>query len=508
MTTKNDDFILKAEQITMRFPGVVALDKVNLYVRKGTVHALMGENGAGKSTLMKVLIGINHPQEGTLEFKGQKLKLENPHDALMAGIAMIHQELSPIPEMTVYENIYLGREETKGFWVNDRAAQRKARELFERLQIDIDVNEQMKNLSQANKQMVEIAKAISYDASLIIMDEPTSSITEKEVGALFRMIADLKASGCSIIYITHKMDEVFQIADEITVLRDGQFIDYKPASELDKDKLVKLMVGRDLSNIFYKSESKIGETLLEVKHYSRGKEFHDINFKLRRGEILGFSGLVGAGRSELMMCLFGATKKDKGEMYIHGEKVEINSPRDAIAHKMAFVTEDRKLTGLYLILSVRDNIIMADLDEFKKGPLLDGRKIEKACKEEIAKYNIKTPSADQRTELLSGGNQQKILLSRWMLTNPDILILDEPTRGIDIGAKAEIYRLMSELAAQGKAIIMISSELPEVMSMSDRIVIMHEGEMTGIMEKEDFSQETILNYSSGELDDFKNSREA
>lgn len=508
MTTKNDDFILKAEHITMRFPGVVALDNVNLYVRKGAVHALMGENGAGKSTLMKVLIGINHPQEGTLEFKGQKIKLENPHDALNAGIAMIHQELSPIPEMTVYENIYLGREETSGFWVKDNVARKKAEELFKRLQIDIDVNEKMKNLSQANKQMVEIAKAISYNASLIIMDEPTSSITEKEVGALFRMIADLKAAGCSIIYITHKMDEVFQIADEITVLRDGQFIDYKQASELDKDSLVKLMVGRDLSSVFFKSEPKIGEPLLSVKHYSRGKEFHDISFDLRKGEVLGFSGLVGAGRSELMMCLFGATKKDKGELYIHGEKVEINNPKDAINHKMAFVTEDRKLTGLYLILPVRDNIIMANLDAFKKGPLLDGRMINRTCVEEIEKYNIKTPSADQRTELLSGGNQQKILLSRWMLTDPDVLILDEPTRGIDIGAKTEIYRLIDQLAAQGKSIIMISSELPEVMSMSDRIIVMHEGDMTGILERKDFSQETILKYSSGELDDFKDTREA
>ncbi|MBP3311776.1 MAG: sugar ABC transporter ATP-binding protein [Butyricicoccus sp.] len=499
-----DEYILKADHITVQFPGVKALDDVQLHIRKGTVHALMGENGAGKSTLMKCLIGINHPEEGgTILFKGKVLQLANPHDALSNGIAMIHQELSPIPEMTVAENIYLGRETMHGPFINRKAGIERTEQLLKRLNIPVKATEKMKNLSMANTQMIEIAKAISYDADLVIMDEPTSAITEVEVQHLFRMIADMKAQGISIIYITHKMDEVFAIADDITVLRDGQFIAAKPASELNKEQLINLMVGRELSNIFQKQKAEIGEPVLSIRNFTRKKEFRNVSFDVHRGEIVGMAGLMGAGRSELMMSLFGVTKRESGEVWLHGEKVDIRSPKDAIRHKMAFLTEDRKLTGLYLILSVQENITMASIDQFIDHGMLRYGSIRETCEAEVKKFNIRTPSIDQRVELLSGGNQQKVLLSRWMLTDPDILILDEPTRGIDIGAKSEIYKLMSDLAQQGKAIIMISSELPEIIGMSDRVVVMHEGKVTGILDAADATQERLLSYAAGESDDYR-----
>ncbi len=499
-----DEYILKVDHITVQFPGVKALDNVQLHIRKGTVHALMGENGAGKSTLMKCLIGINHPEEGgTIVFKGKNLHLANPHDALKNGIAMIHQELSPIPEMTVAENIYLGRETMRGPFTDHRADIVRTEQLLKRLNIPVKATEKMKNLSMANTQMIEIAKAISYNADLVIMDEPTSAITEVEVQHLFRMISDMKSQGISIIYITHKMDEIFAIADDITVLRDGQFITTKSASELNKDSLINLMVGRELSNVFQKQKAEIGETLLSIRNFTRKKEFQNVSFDVHRGEIVGMAGLMGAGRSELMMSLFGVTKRESGEVWLNGEKVEIKSPKDAIRHKIAFLTEDRKLTGLYLILSVQENITMASIDQFTSHGMLQHEKIREVCESEVQKFNIRTPSISQRVELLSGGNQQKVLLSRWMLNDPDILILDEPTRGIDIGAKSEIYKLMSDLAQQGKAIIMISSELPEIIGMSDRVVVMHEGKVTGILDAKDATQERLLSYAAGESDDYR-----
>ncbi|MDR3765626.1 MAG: sugar ABC transporter ATP-binding protein, partial [Butyricicoccus sp.] len=367
----------------------------------------------------------------------------------------------------------------------------------------VSATEKMKNLSMANTQMIEIAKAISYNADLLIMDEPTSAITEAEVRHLFEMIADMKKQGISIIYITHKMDEVFEIADDITVLRDGKFIDAKPATELDKDSLIRLMVGRDLSNVYQKEKAKIGDTVLSIRNFTRKKEFRNVSFDVRSGEIVGMAGLMGAGRSEVIQSLFGVTRRESGEVFLHGQKVEIRSPKDAIAHKMAFLTEDRKLTGLYLVLSVQENITMANLNLFTSHGFLQHKKMADTCQAETKKFNIRTPSIRQKVELLSGGNQQKVLLSRWMLTDPDILILDEPTRGIDIGAKSEIYRLMSDLAGQGKAIIMISSELPEILGMSDRVVVMHEGKVTGILDAKDATQEKILSYAAGELDDFE-----
>ena len=499
-----DNYILKADHITVKFPGVLALDDAQLHIKRGTVHALMGENGAGKSTLMKVLIGINRIQPGgTVEFNGQQVTITSPNDALQQGIAMVHQELSPIPEMTVADNIYLGREKMRGLIIDKRDSIRRAQELLDKLNIRVDPTEKMKNLSIANTQMIEIAKAISYGAQLIIMDEPTSAITEVEVKHLFEMVNNLRDGGISIIYITHKMDEVFEIADEVTVLRDGQFIATKSASEIDKDGLIQLMVGRDLKDIFNKEAVPIGESVLEIKNFTRKKEFRNVSFDVKAGEIVGMAGLMGAGRSELMMALFGVTKLEEGEVYIRGEKVEIKEPLDAIKHKIAFLTEDRKLTGLYLPLTVKENIMMTNLNQFTSGGRLQHRKMEKVCEEEVQKFTIRTPSIKQKVELLSGGNQQKVLVSRWMLADPDILILDEPTRGIDIGAKSDIYALMTKLAKEGKAIIMISSELPEIIGMSDRVVIMHEGKLTGILDRSELDQERILAYAAGELDDYK-----
>ncbi|QZY55627.1 sugar ABC transporter ATP-binding protein [Crassaminicella profunda] len=492
------EYILELENITKEFPGVLALDNVQLRVRKGSVHSLMGENGAGKSTLMKAIIGIHQPTKGTIKWKGQPVKIQGTNHALDLGISMIHQELSPIPYMTVSENIFLGREPVNKFGIVDqKKMDQDTEELLKGLGIDIDPRTQMVNLSIANTQMVEIAKAISYNSDLIIMDEPTSAITEKEVDNLFKIINKLKSEGVAIIYISHKMDEIFKISDDITIFRDGKYIATEPAENLDNDKLVQLMVGRELKQVFHKEEAEIGDVILEVKNLTREGYFKDVSFEVRRGEILGIAGLMGSGRTEVMESVFGVTHKDAGEIFINGKKVEINIPEDAIKHKMALLTEDRKLTGLYLMLSVQDNMIVANIDAYKKGMFLDFKKIDEACIEGIEKLSVKTPSKEQLIGNLSGGNQQKVLIARWLLTQPDILILDEPTRGIDVGAKAEIHKLMSKLAGEGKAVIMISSELPEVLGMSDRIMVMHEGRKTGELMRGDATQENIMYLATG-----------
>ena len=455
------DYVLSMQKISKRFPGVHALDSVQLNVKKGTVHALMGENGAGKSTLMKCLIGIYAPDEGTIEFNGEKITVQSTHDALSKGISMIHQELSPIPQMTVAENIFLGREPVK--WnglVDMRELNRRTKELLDRLGIPVVPDKKMVRLSIANTQLVEIAKAISYDSALIVMDEPTSAITEAEVANLHNIIRSLRAKGVSIIYITHKMDEVFKICDEVTVLRDGRYVDTSPIDKLSHDLLIQKMVGRELTDMFHKDETPIGDPILEVKNYS-GHRFRNVSFQVRRGEIFGVAGLMGAGRTELLETIFGVHPKTSGELFLHGKKVEIHQPRDSIAHGMSLLTEDRKLTGLYLNATVRDNISIANLLKYLVGPFVRFRKVAIDCERMRLALRIKTPSLLQRVRNLSGGNQQKVLLARWLLTEPEVLILDEPTRGIDVGAKAEIYRLMVDLAKSGKAIIMISSELPE-----------------------------------------------
>lgn len=493
------EYVLEMEGVSKSFPGVKALNNVQLRVRKGTVHALMGENGAGKSTLMKVLIGMYPMDSGTIVYKGQPVTIDKTETALKMGISMIHQELSPVPYMSVAENIFLGREPCNRMGVIEKKQMlTQTRKLLADLNLDIDPSALMKNLSMANTQMVEIAKAISYDSSVVVMDEPTSAITEREVEHLFEMIRALKSRGVAIIYITHKLDEVFKIADEITVFRDGKHVATVPAVETTRDSLISMMVGRELTNLFPKEQVPIGEVMLSVRNLTRQGKVYDVSFDLRRGEILGLAGLMGAGRTEVIEGIFGIAKIDSGEIFIGGQKVEIKAPSDAIQHGMALLTEDRKLTGIMGALPVRDNMVIASLAGYGRAGVLNLHLINQICDQEKTRLDIKTPSMEQLIRNLSGGNQQKVLVSRWLLTTPDILILDEPTRGIDVGAKAEIHRLMSLLAREGKAIIMISSELPEILGMSDRVLVMHEGHLTGEFDREDATQENILRAATGD----------
>jgi inositol transport system ATP-binding protein len=492
-----DPIVLSMDHISKQFPGVRALSNVELHVRRGSVHALMGENGAGKSTLMKCLIGIYTKDSGTITFKGEELNITSTHYALSKGISMIHQELSPIPQMTVAENLYLGREPRTWYGLVDmRKMNRMAAELLARLGIKINATKKMCDLSIANIQLAEIAKAVSYDSDLIIMDEPTSAITEAEVEGLFTIIKSLQAEGRSIIYITHKMDEVFRITDEVTVFRDGQYIGTDATATLTHGMLIEKMVGRTLTDMFHKERTDIGPVLLDVQHLS-GAGFRDVSFHVRRGEILGVAGLMGAGRTELLEAVFGVRRSHGGSIQLDGKPVSIKSPADAIRAGMALLTEDRKLTGLYMNASVRDNVFIANIKNYMFGPFIRGRKIDSDCERMRDLMRIKTPSLREIIKNLSGGNQQKVLISRWLLTEPDLLILDEPTRGIDVGAKSEIYRLMIEFVRTGKAIIMISSELPEVLGMSDRIMVMHEGDKVGELAREEASQEKILQMATG-----------
>jgi inositol transport system ATP-binding protein len=487
------DYILRMEGISKSFPGVRALDDVHFDVRAGTVHALMGENGAGKSTLMKILIGIYQPDTGTITLGGERVQISDTATALRLGISMIHQELSPVPEMAVAENIYLGREPRNRLGLIDKKRMTAdTRALLGKLDLHINPRWPMKRLSVAQTQMVEIAKAISYDSRLIIMDEPTSAIPDREVDHLHRMITSLRESGVAIIYITHKLDEVFKISDYVTVLRDGKHVTTVPAADLDRQGLVRTMVGRELTQMFPKEEAPIGEVAMSVRGLTRRGVIEDITFDLRRGEILGLAGLMGAGRTEVLEAIFGITPVDAGTIEIDGKSRRIRSPGDAIHLGLALLTEDRKRTGIMGVLSVRDNMSVASLPRFSPGGLLQLRRIDKACEAQRKALAIKTPSLHQLIKMLSGGNQQKVLVSRWLLTAPEILMIDEPTRGIDVGAKAEIHRLISQLAGQGKAILMVSSEMPEILGMSDRVLVMCEGRLTGEFSRADATQERIM----------------
>ena len=493
------DYVLELERIVKSFPGVKALNGVDLRVRPATVHGVMGENGAGKSTLMKVAIGLYRPDSGTIRFCGSPVSMATIHASLALGISMIHQELNPLPYMTVAQNIFLGRERlTKLKLIDHKAIDNAAAAILRDLQIDLQPTDTMGTLSVAQMQLVEIAKAVSYNAKLVIMDEPTSALTEQEVAHLFRIIGDLKRRGVAVIYITHKMDEVFAITDEVSVYRDGESVGSDLAANLTKETLIRMMVGRSIDSFFHKERSKVTDVVLEVEGLTRRGVFTGIDFSVRRGEILGFAGLIGAGRTEVMEALFGVTPHHAGAINMHGRPVAIRSPHDAIGHGMAFLTEDRKGSGAYLNLSVRDNIAIASLPRHMHGPFLDHRAIGSICDRALDRLAIKTPSLEQLVMYLSGGNQQKVLVSRWLATEPEVLILDEPTRGIDVGAKSEIYRLMGDLAGRGKAIIMVSSELPEILAMSDRIVVMHEGRKAGEIDRSDATQEKILHMATGE----------
>ena len=495
-----EEYLLSMEHIRKQFPGVLALNDVSFKVRPGTVHALMGENGAGKSTLMKVLLGIYTPDEGIIRFDGVDYKQMDIRSSLTHGISMIHQELTPILYMTVAENIFLGREPVRGRtgWVNHKELYEMTQELFDDLGIDIDPTSKMVDLSIASMQMVEIATAISYNSKLIIMDEPTSAITEKEVAHLFGMINNLRDKGVAIVYITHKMDEVFQISDEVTVLRDGMFVGTKLASKMTKLDLISMMVGRELTNFFPKEDVQIGDVKMEVRNISLEGKFRNVSFEVHRGEILGISGLMGSGRTEVIESVFGIYPPDSGEILVDGKPAKIKRPIDAIKHGMGLLTEDRKLGGLFLPLSVQDNMVYSNMDRYVRPFGLNFRQMEEDCEHQRRALDVKTPSLAQIILNLSGGNQQKVLIARWLLTEPDILFLDEPTRGIDVGAKAEIHKLMSKLAQLGKAIVMVSSEMPEILGMSDRIVVMHEGEKAGELSREDATQERLLQLAAGE----------
>jgi methyl-galactoside transport system ATP-binding protein/inositol transport system ATP-binding protein len=493
----SQEYILEMTDIVKEFPGVRALKGVQLKVRPGTVHTLMGENGAGKSTLMKCLIGIHPPTSGKIVFEGKEIRFKSTLEALNAGISMIHQELSPVPERSVAENLWLGRVPKKGLFVDNKKMYEDSVQLFQKLGLDVDPSEKMGNLSVAKMQMVEIAKAVSYDSKIVIMDEPTSALTDAEVEHLFRIIAELKEKNVAIIYISHKMDEIFRISDDITVYRDGEYITTDRAENLDVNKLIQLMVGREVTEMFPKVECPIGETILKVEHLASGKAVKDVSFELHRGEILGFAGLVGAGRTETVETLFGMRPKTGGKVYKDGKELDIKSPEQAIANNIALLTEDRRGNGVVGLLSVKDNTVLANLKKY--GVPLSRKKMASDTEEFVEKLNTKTPSIETPIKNLSGGNQQKVLVGRWLLTDPDILIVDEPTRGIDVGAKAEIHSLITKLAGEGKGIIMISSEMPEVMGMSDRIVVMHEGVMTGLVERKDFSSELILKYATSDV---------
>ena len=490
----NAAYLLDVEGIRKEFPGVVALDDISFRLKRGTVHALMGENGAGKSTLMKILAGIYTPDQGVIRLKGVEIRLQSPLDALENGIAMIHQELNLMPFMTVAENIWIRREPKNRFgFVDHGVMNRNTEELFRRLNISIDPEIEVRELSVANRQMVEIAKAVSYNSDVLIMDEPTSALTEREVSHLFEIIRGLRAQGIGIVYITHKMNELFEIADEFSVFRDGKYIGTHASADVTRDDIIRMMVGREITQMFPKEDVPIGDVVLAAKNLCLEGVFSDVTFEVRAGEILGVAGLVGSGRSNVAETVFGVTPATSGTIELFGKKVDISSPAHAIRHHMAFLTEDRKDTGCLLILNVLENMQLAVMhDKFVKGGFVQEGAIEEACEDMARKLRVKTPSLDERIENLSGGNQQKVLIGRWLLTKPRILILDEPTRGIDVGAKAEIHRLVTEMARSGVAVVMISSEMPEVLGMSDRIMVMHEGRVTGFLDRAEASQIKVM----------------
>ena len=492
------EYILDMQNISKTFPGVKALDRVQLQVKPGEVHALMGENGAGKSTLMKILMGIYTMDEGgSITFNGQPYHVHNPREAMDTGIAMIHQELNPILDMTVYENIFAGREISRHGIVDKKAEIEEAKRLIAECGLHVSPTQTLRRLTVAQCQLIEIIKAISVNAKVIIMDEPTAAITDREVELLFGHIRRLKASGVAIIYISHRMDEIFTICDSVTVYRDGQYIGRGTTRELDEAALIKMMVGREITDVFPKLDAPIGETLFEARHITREDgRVRDVSFDLRRGEILGIGGLVGAGRSELVEGIFGMHRLSGGEIIVRGKPVKVHAPADIIREGVALVTEDRKVTGLNLSGTVNDNISMVAIKKALVNGLYSRAKARRLSLEYIDRLKIKTPSGDEIVGNLSGGNQQKVVISKWLLNDPDIIIMDEPTRGIDVGAKRDIYLLIGSLVQQGKAVILISSEIPELMGVCDRIIVMAEGHLSGELSREAFSQESIMRLAS------------
>jgi ribose transport system ATP-binding protein len=487
----SETVLLEMNHVRKEFPGVVALQDVSLQLRAGEVHALLGENGAGKSTLIKVLGGIYSPNGGEIRINGKPVVINSVQDAHDNGISVIHQELVLVPHMTVAENIFLGREPVKGHTVDFKKMNADVKEILDSFELEIGPDEKVSSLTIAQQQMVEIIKALSFNAKILVMDEPTSSLSEKDVGFLFDTIRKLKGQGVGIIYISHRMSELKQITDRITVIRDGAYIGTKDTAAAN-DELIAMMVGRQLTNYYTRDFGTPGEAVLEVKNISDGKLLKDVSFTLRKGEILGFAGLVGAGRSELVKTIFGLWPQITGDILVNGRKTAIHNPEEAMALGLVLVPESRKLEAIYPEMSVMFNITLKTIKEFIKGVFVDSEKERAITREQVDNMAIKTPSYGQTVGNLSGGNQQKVVIGRWLATKPKILILDEPTKGVDVGAKAEIYAIMNELVKQGVSIIMISSELPEVVNMADRVIVMSAGRVTACLPREELSQEKIM----------------
>ena len=498
------EYVVELKNITKRFPGVVALKNMSIGIRPGEIHGLIGENGAGKSTLIKVLTGVHNPEEGDIFVDGKKVVFKNPVQSREAGIACVYQELNIVKQLPVTDNVFMGRAVKKGLLLDYPRMHKEAAEALASLgHPEIDVKMECGKLGTGLQQMVEIAKAVSLDAKLIIMDEPTSSLGKEEIAQLMETVRGLKAKGVAILFVSHKLEELFELCDRVTVMRDGEHIITKDIGELTEDSLITAMVGRTLDNLYPKEFGVKGDVWLEARNLNEAGVLHDVSFKAHAGQITGFAGLVGAGRTETMRAVFGADRLDSGEVYVKGEKVTIKNPKDAIKRKISFLTEDRKGQGLVLSLDVRTNLILANMKGFSNGPFLDKDRIEKSGQENVQALKIKTPSLDEVTAQLSGGNQQKVVIGKWVNIDADIFIFDEPTRGIDVGAKIEVYRVMNDLVKAGKCVIMVSSELPEILAMSDHVVVMRGGRVMADIDRDTkhFNSEDIMKAAwGGELD--------
>ena len=493
------EFVLEMCDIVKRFPGVLAVNKAHLDLRPGEVHCLVGENGAGKSTLMKMLSGAEAMDSGEIRLSGEPVHIHSPHHAQQLGISMIYQEFNLSPFLSVAENVFLGREPRIGRtpFINWAKMNGDARELLSRIRVDLDVHRPVNECSVAQQQMIEIAKALSFNSKIIVMDEPSATLTEHELKALFDLIRGLKQDGIGMIYISHRLEELFEIGDRVTVMRDGQYVGTHAVADVTREDIIRMMVGRELTEEFPKEHFERGDEVVRVEGLRREGAFRDVSFQLRKGEIVGITGLVGAGRTEVARAIFGADRLDGGQVYLDGEPVLVKSPQDAIRRGIGLLTEDRKNQGLILGMTVRENTTLANLAELVRGLFISRRREREIGDKYVRELQIKTPSLEQAVQNLSGGNQQKVVLAKWLFTQSRVLIFDEPTRGIDVGAKVEIYRLMNELVRQGVCVLMISSELPEILGMCDRILVMHEGRLAGELPRAEASQERIMHLATG-----------
>jgi len=486
------DYILSIEGTSKSFPGVKALDSVSFQIERGTIHALVGENGAGKSTLIKILAGIYHAEEGHVLLNGTCVEFRTPHESRMAGIAVVHQEVKLAEPLSVTENLFVGNLIMRGRLVNWKEMRRRALETIQNLGVEIDVDAPVETLTVAKKQIVEICRAVNMNCKLLIMDEPSATLTDRELDIMFGIVKKLRSEGITIIYISHRLDEVFNLADNVTVLRDGKHVATQPVADVSREKLISLMVGRELGQEYPKIAASKGDVILDVKNLCRRGVLHDISFSVRKGEVLGISGLVGAGRTELARAILGIDRIDAGEIFVRGKKVHYRSFREAIHDGLGLIPEDRKLQGLVQIFSVKRNICMVSIDKIIRHGIVREKLETKYAEEYAQKLRVATPTLDTQVQYLSGGNQQKVVVAKWLLQNSEILFLDEPTRGIDVGAKAEIYGLINILVEQGRTVIMISSEMPEILGMCDRIVVLHEGKKMGELLREEATQEKIM----------------